>query len=253
MIIPYCDTYACKSILPEEHTLDECESDKEYTPLNKVYYDLKKFRKSLRNHYAFSVWNIIFIVLLGIYIGVTIALPQYLKPAIEEKMGMLSYACFGALGLGLVMTIFILIIRYSAYKKFNKLCLLNYYRNNKSILVPKQIVKYEKLLKNEQKLAKKIDRFYRFYGSICTACLTFAFTMITLGILNSYIITEADTLIIAKSLLTDSSKMYFLLIPMAVSLVLGLLRHKKTAWSVLLSVILGVAGAIGIIALAGIL
>ena len=40
---------------------------------------------------------------------------------------------------------------------------------------------------------------------------------------------------------------------MAVSLVLGLLRHKKTAWSVLLSVILGVAGAIGIIALAGIL
>lgn len=218
----------------------------------KVEYDLKKFQKSIRNHKHYARWLIFFSLIIGIYYGVASFVEQ-LKPVILNEFGFYDFLFIGGAAGALVVGIFILIMKGLANKKYNKLCLLKYYRNNESILTEKELNKKAKLETKELKYAKKIDRFYRFYGAIGNALLALAISILVTGVVshfgNMFLEGFADN---AQVLLNQEGQYwYFIFIPAGVVLLLGLLRHKKTAWSSILTFILSIGLTGGVIYLMG--
>ncbi|MDE5856503.1 MAG: hypothetical protein K2H06_05605, partial [Anaeroplasmataceae bacterium] len=153
---------------------------------------------------------------------------------------------FTGAGLALIVAIIIAIFRSLAKKKYNGLCRLAYYRKNEAILLEKEQEDYEKLKVNEERYAKKIDRFYRFYGGVGMAGLSLATTLATLVMIYAcgFIVNESikESILV---LLTD--KVFYIFIAPALCMLLGFARHKKTAWSVIFTYILSAGIAVGLL------
>ncbi|MDE6408210.1 MAG: hypothetical protein K2K48_01525 [Anaeroplasmataceae bacterium] len=256
--IPYCNTYVSSKLL-EEFMLTRDMLEKPYTPVLQVEYDLRKLEKSLKNHWYFSFWSILIAVLITIeylFVSMIPALQELVvkglsqifdkkKEEVEALPSNLHIYFFVGIGVAILVAIFIFVLRSLAKKKYNGLCRLSYYRKNEAILLEKEQKDFEKLKLNEARYAKKIDRFYRFYGGIGMAGLSFAITLATLGLLYTcgFILNEALTDIALKLLQTN---LYYLFIGPVICLLLGFLRHKKTAWSILFTYIFSIAIAVGL-------
>ncbi|MDE5547288.1 MAG: hypothetical protein K2I88_07470 [Anaeroplasmataceae bacterium] len=257
--IPYCNTYVSSKLL-EESMLVRDSIEKSYTPVLQVEYDLRKLEKSLKNHWYFSFWSILFGVFVTIeylFFGMIPVLQELVvkgltqildkkREELEAFSPMMHIYFFVGIGVVLFVAIFIFVLRSLAKKKYNGLCRLAYYRKNEAILVEKEQKDFEKLKLNEARYAKKIDRFYRFYGGVGMAGLSFGVTLATLGLIYTCGFVIMATL--AESVLNVvKTQLYFLFIGPVVCLLLGFLRHKKTSWSVILTYILSVAITVGIV------
>lgn len=257
--IPYCNTYASSSLLEERMLLAD-PTEAPYTPVVRCEYNLRKLEKSLKNHGYFSFWSIFFAVLITIgYIlfglipslrnMIISSISQILDKKAEElqELPTLTHILyFIGVGIAILVAIVIAILRSLAKKKYNGLCRLAYYRKNEAILLEKEQEDYEKLKINEERYAKKIDRFYRFYGGVGMACLSLAATLATLVILYAcgFIVNES-----IKESIFDllTNKVFYIFIAPALCMLLGFARHKKTAWSVIFTYILSVGIAVGLL------
>lgn len=205
-----------------------------------VTYDLKKMAKSIKNHTFFARWMIVFCVLYGIYYAVPFILKQFnvdfpniiyvLDRSQQQLAEIIFLVCIGFVFL---MSIFILIKKGSDRKKYNKLCRLVYFKKNSSILTKKEQATRDAILKSEAKYAKKIDRFYRFYGAIMMAVFAFATTLIAYSLVKEYGTSFQSWFDVDKMLVAPLT--YLLFAPAGVIMLLALLRHKKTAWSCILT------------------
>lgn len=257
--VPFCDTYAPSSLLEEKMLLaDSVESP--YTPVVRCEYNLGKLEKSIKNHGYFSFWSIFFVVVISIGYVMFGLIPafrdmiisfisQILDKKAEElqEVPMLIHILyFSGAGLAILVAILIAIFRSLAKKKYNGLCRLAYYRKNEAILFEKEQEDYEKLKVNEERYAKKIDRFYRFYGGVGMAALSLAATLATLVMIYAcgFIVNES-----IKESIFDllTNKVFYIFIGPALCMLLGFARHKKTAWSVIFTYILSAGIAVGLL------
>lgn len=243
--IPYCDTYISLKCLEETHILPDVEN--EYQPLQYVEYDLKAFHKSFRNHFYFSAWGVFFVLLFGGYYVLSFLIPS-LKPAIADEIthpANLIYLIGSGICILLFLTIFIL--RTVGIKKYNGLCKLAYYRKHKDILNEKQYTEFEKLLSLESTYAHKIDRYYRFYGGVAMAGLAIVITLLFIGVLQNY---ASQFLEIFKDVVGILDTTYYIaFIPAILCMILGFLRHKKTAWSIWLTFMISIGISVGLVLL----
>lgn len=232
---PYVNTYVSLAYLDGRILLLD-ETKEEYIPSNQLDYDLNVFNKAISDHKHFGIWLIVFSILAIVYLTVALVI-GYAIPSIEiEAFQVLTNVSnlipfIASLGLLLFCAIFILSKNACARKKYFRLCKLVYCQNNEGILTIKERKEYEKIKAKEEKDVKTIDRFYRFYG---------AFAMAFLSILMSLIGYDAMMIIYPEA--TDKPALFFyylLYIPSIIPFILGCLRHKKTAWSAILSFILG--------------
>lgn len=259
--IPYCDTYISSKI--KEELMLEQDYEKEYTPVIRCEYQLNKLEKSLKNHWFFSFWSIlislstlvfyiIFIFLKSTRDWILSLIDQFFQKSYtptDEISMMVTILLFVGVGISIATSIFIFVMRSLAKRKYNGLCRLAYYRKNEAILIEKQQKDYEKLKLNESNYAKKIDRFYRFYGGIGMAGLSLAVTIFYLGLacVLGFIYKEDLS---QKVLTLLNEKIYFVIIPPVLSMLLCFARHKKTAWSVLFTYFLSIVCAVGLVFLA---
>ncbi|MDE7106289.1 MAG: hypothetical protein K2O22_03900, partial [Anaeroplasmataceae bacterium] len=235
----------------------------EYTPILRCEYQLNKLEKSLKNHWFFSFWSILISLCTTVFYIILI----FLKPTrdwilslvdqlfqknytpAEEISMMVTILFFVGVGVSMATAIFIFVMRSLAKRKYNGLCRLAYYRKNESILIEKQQKDYEKLKLNEASYAKKIDRFYRFYGGVGMAGLSLAVTIFYLGLVCVFGFIYKEDLS-QKVLTLLNEKIYFVIIPPVLSMLLCFARHKKTAWTVLFVNFLSMVCAAGLVFLA---
>ncbi|MDE6584822.1 MAG: hypothetical protein K2K15_05410 [Anaeroplasmataceae bacterium] len=259
--ISYCDTYLSPDLL-DKHSL-HADLEHEHVSILKADYSLAAFSKSIKTHRSFAIWSIVLAVLVSLMFVVSmfynflLDLAKSIFSAIssdsQEEAASLensllsttSIWIFFAVGVAitLIMAIVILIMRGIAKRKYKKLGKLAYYRNHEAILVEKEEKEYKEIALKEEKYAKSIDRFYRFYGGIAifglslatvsaVLCLAYSFGEPVMNGIGSKIVNGVQ------------DKFYFLFIPPAVLMLLGFARHKKTAWSILSSFFLSICFAV---------
>ncbi|MDE7212981.1 MAG: hypothetical protein K2N42_00200, partial [Anaeroplasmataceae bacterium] len=125
-------------------------------------------------------------------------------------------------------------------------CRLAYYRKNEAVLDEKEQQDYDKLKQNEERYAKSIDRFYRFYGGVAMAGLSLAIIISALGLVYTFGFILNDTL--SESILTLlKTKLYYLFIGPLVCMLLGFARHKKSSWSIIFTCVLSVGVTVGLL------
>lgn len=277
--IPYCSTYIWKAYVIDTGVKADDEY-KEYTPEVVCSYDVNKFQKSIKNHTFFGRWTIVFsiihlIVLGGIFallvlgMGAAVLALAFLKianPSADisvttnenfNKIMLIFIMGVAASILSLFCGIFFLIKKGQAKKKYRRLCKLAYYRKNKESLTEKQVKDYEMIVIKEDQYARTIDRFYRFYGGVSNACLAISTCVTVLCFLNILIGANEAYALGLDSILSSldkgitslflEGKFYFLFIPALIVFLLGILRHKKTAWSCIFTVILSMGLSIALV------
>lgn len=245
---PYLNTLVSEAYLEgKTFTLDEEENTE--TSNMPIEYFLPKLRKAVKNHSAFATVMIVLALFAVIYFGVFFALFKFIDSfnllsfrdsvsAIFTMPALIFLICF--LALSLFVAIFILIVNKIAKKRYYKLCKLAYYRKNESLLVTKDFEEYDKLKALEEKYAKSIDRYYRFYGAVGMLFLSILFSLVGLSVMMAIM---GDDLSLDDMTLLYTN--YLLYVPSLVVAVIGCLRHKKTSWSVLFAVIMGLAIGVG--------
>lgn len=233
---PYIGTYISLAYM-EGRILCLDEQVEEFTPSERLDYDLKVFNKAILNHKHFGIWMIVFTIIAILYFAAACILSYAVQsveiPAfnafVDLKGGLIPFIISSVLLL--FASIFILVKNALARKKYFRLCKLVYYQNNETILTIKERKDFEKIKSKEAKDVKTIDRFYRFYG---------AFAMGILSILMSLI--GLDVMLIVYSDVEEMTSLfsnYLLYIPSLIPFLIGCLRHKKTAWSALFAFVLG--------------
>lgn len=256
---PYCGTYVSSKTVEDLMIIPDLK-EKQYAPIWKCEYDLLKFEKSIKNHGYFSFWSLFFLLISSINFivfgmisslrdSIYTGLAQMLNKEVKELdvlPSILNPLFFVGAGVCLIITIGILILRSLSKRKYNGLCKLSYYRKNESTLMEKEQKDYEKLKLNEARYARKIDRFYRFYGGIAMAGLSLAISISMICILYTcgFVIQETIPENVLSLLKT---KLIFLFIVPGLCLLLGFARHKKTAWSILFTCILSVIAIVCLI------
>ena len=262
--IPYCDTYISSNV-KEERELSRDTIEKPYQPIIKEEYNLKKLDVSIRNHGFFAYWCMFLTVLVAcgyVFLGLLPMIKSLIfdaiskivqttltKEAFEEivKTPLLIHILFFVgVGIALGVAIFIFILKCLARGKYNALCRLSYYRKNEFILSDKEIEEYERLKEREGKYAKKIDRFYRFYGGVAMAGFSLAVTVFMLVFIQLGVCFFKDSIAINIQGLFKE-KLYFLAIPPVLSMLLGFLRHKKTSWSIIGTYLLSIVLSVGLV------
>lgn len=249
LVVSYLNTFVCPRFLEESKIKETVSFSEEQVPVSvRPSYDLRKLEKSIVQHGRFAKISIFVTVLLAVYLGLQfIDLKDWLSfdfhlLVVDEDDRMLALLFFGvALGCCLLLSLLILWLKRSAAKKYNRLCQLKYLRNNEAILTTKETDKLKKLTAKEEKYSRKIDRFYRFYGSLLMVFLSFSVSYVVLSVLYSvgFLQDEITELF--------STYRYLLLIPFLLPALCGLLRHKKTGFSVLLTVLFSALLAAGCI------
>ncbi|MDE7263828.1 MAG: hypothetical protein K2N64_04125 [Anaeroplasmataceae bacterium] len=243
-MIPYCGTYICSTVL-EELGIEADTHEKEYIPALRCEYDLMKFYYSIKNHRNFSIWSIVF-SFLGLILYMTFLFLSNTKNIILDFLSKLmdksftdellelplviDILFFVGTGLAVGIAIFILVLHILSKKKYDKLCELSFYRKNEAVLSEAERTEFEILKQKEALYAKKIDRFYRFYGGIGMAGISLGMVVLILGSISVYGSLFVDKLYLVNSYFND--EIYFLAIPPVVCMGLGFLRHKKTSWSI---------------------
>lgn len=226
-IIPYANTYICEEN-KLNNNLTQCD-EKPYESNYKYDYNLVLFEKSFKNHYYFSMWIIIFIILTTI----TYFLFGLIKKENQfvDLPNITNILFFVGLIIAFISSILVLILRSIEKRKYNKLCKLAYYENRNVVLNDNEKNEYDKLKENEEKYAKSIDRFYRFYGGAGLSGLSLSFTVNCLILIYcfGYIISDQYSNNVIK--LFNDKIIFIFLVPLIV-LLLSILRHKKTAFSV---------------------
>ncbi len=264
--IPYANTFICQAYMEEKDITGE-EQETEYVPSDQPEYDLAKLSKSIAQHQHFASCIITLTLILAVVLaaGIVIAKvkPELLKSMdhLEESLNNLIsikgslIPLIAGVGVTFIMSIFILIKKCQARKRYNQLGKLNYYRHNESILTSKDRRNFEKLAAREKKNAKVIDRFYRFYGAIdmagfCLFVVLFGIVLMVIagGALGKDIVTNASGILAGTC-----EKGFFIYLPSVLVLLLGLLRHKKTGWSAFLTFLLGLACSVGVCFLVGLM
>lgn len=240
--IPYADTYISEET-QDNNSLTETD-EKPYQSTYRYEYSLNKFDKSFKNHFFFSSWCITFIIFLAIFYVCFGLMPEIRNSIVglfnqqesDLEIPAISHLLFVAgVGIAFLVAILFLVLRGIEKRKYKQLCKIAYYRNHINTLNDDDRSKYEALKIREEKYARGIDKFYRFYGGIGLAGLSLAITINTLALLFSFgfllngVLAFDVSLQIVK-LLND--KLVFIFIVPAIVLGLSLLRHKKTAWSV---------------------
>ncbi len=237
-IIPYADTYICEDD-KNKNNLIECD-EKPYESNYKYNYNLTSFDKSFKNHYYFSVWTIIFIILTTIIyfcFGLSTNIRDIVANLFDKEYQFVdlpkttNILYFVGLIIAFISSILILILRSIEKRKYKKLCKLSYYKNQNINLNDEQRIEYDELKENEEKYAKSIDKFYRFYGGIGLFGLSLSFVIncLTLIYCFGYVI---DIEFSNNIMILLNDKLIFIFIIPIINLLLSLLRHKKTAWSV---------------------
>ncbi|MDE5714901.1 MAG: hypothetical protein K2I42_02095 [Anaeroplasmataceae bacterium] len=277
--IPYCTTYVWKVFVIDNNI----KPDEEYKGFLLDFYctyDLNKIEKSIKNHTHFGRWTIIFsllnVIVLGVIltlivlgIGASILLSAFLKiENIEETIEITSYENFNKISLifiigisssivSLLLGIFFLIKKWRAKKNYRSLCRLAYYRKNKDILTEKQLKDYDMIVLKEDKYVKTMDRFYRFYGGVSNAFLSVGTSISFLCLLNILsgvnqfhplgIEAIFKILDLGLAAIFFEGKFYFVFIPAVFAVIFSFLRHKKTAWSCILTVLMSIGLTIAVI------
>lgn len=246
--IPYCDTYISPS-LQNQRSFVQDSIEKPYQSILKPVYNLNQFSISFRNHSFFVYWSI-FLAVLMIPAFVIFCLVQTLKEKIYTLLSdvmtleftveeftqataipsLIQILFYVGMGITIIFGGVILILKHVARRRYNALCRLSFYRKNELILRDKETEDYEKIVQKEAKYAKSIDRFYRFYGGILMAGLSLVITTTMLIMINTIVFFVEPSY--SQNIQTlFHEKIYFIAIPPVLCLLLGFLRHKKTAWS----------------------
>lgn len=241
LTIAYCGTYIPQAYVAL-HLVKLSGDNEEKVSLvaEKYQYNLDKLEKTIKQHFKFAGLGIFFSVFLLIYIVVAYVLKTLAVENItlfiftwgESNIPFISYA------VGVALLLIMSIVVYSKSKvdnkRYNQLCKLKYYNNNISILNAKESAEFNRLNKRESRIARSIDSFYQLYGGIGLAGLSLAISFITYSLLSIFPIIPNS----AKAFTDPFIKLVFA--PACVSLVIGVLRHKKTCFSIFFSVILSI-------------
>ena len=232
--VAYCNTYVWNAYADKNFIGFEDNNINVDDILPK--YNLKDFRKAIKNHQSFGIWSILFVILFGI--SCVMLFVNELQ-GVVEKINVIYYVLgFGGIVVSLVLAIIVLIKNYVDKKRYFVLCRLAYYRNNESILTNKQLLEFKRISLKEDEIGQKIDKGYRIIGAILMTCLSLA---IIIGIGGIGLISWLNLSIPNLERMFYSDLLYIIFIPGGVLLVLGLLRRKKTSWSAIFTVILSIA------------
>ena len=246
--IPYCDTYIT-NIISSNYAITEYNEAKD--EINVPCYNLHKLSKAIKKHKNYIKWNFAFIIMSAILYGITYFIP-YLTPGFNGVFGVFDYTLFGAWGIILALTAIIIGKNNKDEKRYNDLCKLNYYRKNYKILNLKQKEEFERIQKLEDKHSIKSDHNYSVIGAFVNAGLAVGSSLIMMLILiNAVPLLDEGFISLAEQLRsfyipTNTFKAiepYALILPAissTVPLFVGFVRHKKTGWSSVLSVLFGV-------------
>ena len=250
--IAYCGTHICQAYV-SLHLVKLSNSDEEKVNLGeeKYVYDINKLEKTIKKHYKFASTGIFFSVFLLVYIVVAYAvnslgienLNLFTFTWGESNLPLVAYGC-GVVVL-LIMSIAVHIKAKVDNKRYNQLCKLKYYRNNISLLNVKESNDFNRIDKKEDKIAKSIDSFYQFYGGVALAGLSVAISLITYSLLSFIPIIPNS-----EKAFTDPYK-NLVFAPACVCLLIGILRHKKTSFSVFSAVVLSMILSVVLIYLVG--
>ncbi len=257
LVLPYAHTFIYQSYV-EGHVLTLSNASEEAQSALKTEYQLEKLSHAIDQHQHFS-WVLLFIEMLAlIALAVCVVLSTTIAALKETTFGkaqltliniqggLLPILISGSISFGLI--VFIFIKNGISRSKFYKLCKLEYYRNNEFILLNKQKEEYAILQEKEDQYAKTIDRFYRFYGAFAGGALAILLSVLIAGLIYSVGLVP---------LAEDQSNMIHLLknvifyLPSLGVVVIGCLRHKKTVFSALLVVLLGIGIGFGMTLLLG--
>ncbi len=257
LVLPYAHTFIYQSYV-EGHALTLSPAAEEEQPVLKAEYQLDQLRRAISQHHHFSWFMLIIEILALIALAVCVVLSftiDSLKDTafgkaqltlINMQGGLLPIIISGSISFGLI--VFIFIKNGISRRKYYKLCKLEYYRNNESVLLKKQQEEYAMLQEKEEHYAKTIDRFYRFYGAFAGGALAILLSVLIAGLIYSVGLVP---------LAEDQSNMIQLLkniifyLPSLGVVAIGCLRHKKTAFSGLLAVLLGIGIGVGMTLLLG--
>lgn len=231
----YCATFIPKAYM-EHHPITLQPEEVVVETSTNQNYNLKKLEKAVRNHKHFARWTLLFGLLLLAYALVSLIPDLYVAISNPDNLFLASdlfyYTCVGSV---ILFAVFIMINNKIHTAGYYKLCKLAYYRNNSQELTSKELKHFEQLELQEGRLAKKIDRFYRFYGAFAMFFLAYALTMVinnvTVQFLSNISFFEHADKIFSVPYL------YMSFIPAGLCFVNCLCRHKKTAFSCLLSVL----------------
>lgn len=237
-VIPYADTYICEDI-KQKNNLTQCD-EKPYESNYKYKYDLELFEKSFKNHYNFSLVIIMFIIMTTIiyyFFGLTTNIRDIISNLMKNDYQFVdlpntsNILYFVGIIIAFISSVLILILRSIEKGKFKKLCKLAYYRNGKLVLNDNERNEFDILKENEEKYAKSIDRFYRFYGGagLLGLSLSFVVNFLTIIYCFGYIINDNYS---NNVIVLFNDKLIFIMLVPVINFLLSILRHKKTAMSV---------------------
>lgn len=245
--IPYCDAYVNNNIV-SKYGLKEFDEAKDDVTV--PCYNLKRLSKAVKQHKGYIRWNIAVIIISVLLYVATYFIP-YLTPGFNGVFGIFDFVLFGALAGVLALTILIGVKNKNDEKRYNDLCKLNYYRKNYNLLTLKQKEDMERIKLLEDKHSIKSDHHYFIIGAVVNSCLAITASLMTMIILINAVplldegfIKVADLL---RSFYTptntykpiDPHAFVMPAIASTLPMFVGIIRHKKTAMSCILSVLFG--------------
>lgn len=245
--IPYCDTYI-NNVISSKYNVHEFDEAKDEVTV--PCYNLQRLNKAVKQHKGYIRWNIAVIILSVLLYVATYFIP-YLTPGFNGVFGIFDFVLFGALAGVLALTILIGVKNRNDERRYNDLCKLNYYRKNFSLLTLKQKEDMDRIKLLEDKHSIKSDHHYSIIGAVVNSCLAITASLMTMIILiNAVPLLDEGFIKIADLLrsfyiptnkykLIDPHAFVMPAIASTLPMFVGIIRHKKTSMSCILSVLFG--------------
>lgn len=246
----YCDTYISQDYISHNTVkLDKENNDILVNAKNTISKDMVNCVNSIKEHKGFVGFGMFLAIVLSLYVILGCVL-KYLKINVDLFMYEYNnmYLPTIVFGSSVILLLFMLIIVIIKTKKdqnkYSLLAKINFYRYNSNITNEEEMKKIENLFSNEEKLLKSVDKNYPFFGGIANAALAMMISLISYSIIYYY---GSDILKMDLTKAFTEPYIYLAVTPSCMCLVFGFLRHKKTFVSHIITIILTVVVAVGLI------
>ncbi len=246
--IPYCDTFI-NNVIVEKYGITNFNETKEEILV--PCYSLSRLRKAIKQHQSYIRLNIIFVVISAILYLITYIIPP-ISRGFNGVFGVFDIVFLISIFMVLSLTIVIFVKNKIDERRYNELCKLRYYRKNYNVLTKLQKEDMERILSIEDIHSKKADHYYAIIGSfvnsflaIASSLLVIMIIVIAVPLLDEGFIGLADLLksYYIPAHVNEAIDPQALLMPAIAStlpLFFGIIRHKKSRCSNILSVLFGI-------------
>lgn len=246
----YCNNYIIRKYANERNLISEEQNTIDFIENKYLDYDLEFFHKRISNIKCFGTTLIFFDLLLIFIYGILLAISSidslniYILPITNSYLNMMDIIFLSSLVIALFLMSIILIYRSIMTKIYFKLGRLNYLKNNLSELAKDQMDELDKTQEKEQKYVKKLEFFVksmRFLGPLVIFTFACGIITISIGLLKFIPIFEESA-----NLILYEYYFYPILLALVVA-ILGLVRCKKTSFSIIFTLILSLLLSIGLV------